>query len=98
MLKELAGRKLDLCLVGKVLSTKHINREAFRAVLPRIWQSALDIEVVQDNIFLFYFRNQGDLFRIIAGGPWSFDNCLIVLEKPSGVGDITKLWFSRVVF
>ncbi|TXG64170.1 hypothetical protein EZV62_011164 [Acer yangbiense] len=97
-LKESVGRKLDLCLVGKVISTKNINREAFKAVIPRIWQTVLDIEVVQDNIFLFYFSNQGDRFRIMAGGPWSFDNCLLVLEKPSEVGDIAKLGFSRVVF
>ncbi|TXG63910.1 hypothetical protein EZV62_010904 [Acer yangbiense] len=34
----------------------------------------------------------------MAGGPCSFDNCLLVLEKLSGVGDIAKLGFSRVVF
>ncbi|TXG57031.1 hypothetical protein EZV62_018344 [Acer yangbiense] len=97
-LKDLTVKKLELCLVGKVLSSKIINREAFRAVIPRIWQTALDIEVVQDNIFLFYFHNQGDRYKIMAGGPWSFDNCLMILEKPSGVGDIAKLGFSRVVF
>ncbi|TXG67284.1 hypothetical protein EZV62_008559 [Acer yangbiense] len=97
-IKDSAIKKLDLCLVGKVLSSKNINREAFRAVIPRIWQTALDIEVVQDNIFLFYFCNQGDRYRIMARGPWSFDNCLMVLEKPSGVGNIAKLGFSRVIF
>ncbi|TXG63892.1 hypothetical protein EZV62_010886 [Acer yangbiense] len=97
-LKESAGRKLDLCLVGKVLSNKHVNMEAFRAVIPKIWQTKLEIEVVQDNTFLFYFRNQGDRFRALAGGPWSFDNSLLVLDKLSGIGDIAKLGFNRVVF
>ncbi|TXG69026.1 hypothetical protein EZV62_003961 [Acer yangbiense] len=97
-LKESAGKKLDLCLVGKVLSTKHVNREAFRAVIPKIWQMKLEIEVVQDNIFLFYFRNQGDRFRVLAGGPWCFDNGILVLEKLSGTGDIAKVGLTRVVF
>ncbi|TXG51109.1 hypothetical protein EZV62_023633 [Acer yangbiense] len=97
-LKESAGKKLDLCLVGKVLSTKHVNREAFRAVIPKIWQTKLEIEVVQDNIFLFYFRNQGDRFRVLAGGPWCFDNSFLVLEKLFGTGDIAKVGFNRVVF
>ncbi|TXG48348.1 hypothetical protein EZV62_027642 [Acer yangbiense] len=91
-------KKLDLCLVGKILSPKHVNREAFRAVIPMIWQTTVDIEIVQDNIYLFYFRNQGDRFRVLSGGPWSFDNCLLVLEKLTGVGDIAKLPFDGVVF
>ncbi|TXG54132.1 hypothetical protein EZV62_019388 [Acer yangbiense] len=97
-LTEAASKKLELCLVGKILSTKHINREAFRAVIPRIWQTNLGIEVVQDNIFLFYFHNQGEHFCILSGDPWSFDNCLLVLEKPSGVGEVTRLGFNRVAF
>ncbi|TXG60010.1 hypothetical protein EZV62_014583 [Acer yangbiense] len=51
-----------------------------------------------DNTYLFYFRNQGDRFRVLSGGPWSFDNCLLVLEKLSGVGEIARLPFNRVVF
>lgn len=54
--------------------------------------------MVQDNTYLFYFRNQGDRFRVLLGGPWSFDNCLLVLEKLLGVGEIARLPFNRVVF
>ncbi|TXG47986.1 hypothetical protein EZV62_027280 [Acer yangbiense] len=97
-LKDSAGRKLDLCLVGKVLTNKHINREAFRTVMPKVWQTTLGVEVVQDNTFLFYFHNQGDRFRIFSGGPWSFDNSLLVLEKPLGLGDVASLAFNRVDF
>ncbi|TXG73646.1 hypothetical protein EZV62_002225 [Acer yangbiense] len=97
-LKISAGKKLDLCLVGKILSNKRVNREAFRAMMPRIWQASMDIKVVQDNIFLFYYRNQGDRFRILAGGPWCFDNSLLMLEKLSGVGDVNNLAFKMVDF
>ncbi|TXG69285.1 hypothetical protein EZV62_004220 [Acer yangbiense] len=41
------------------------EKDTFRAVIPRIWQTTVDIEVVQDNTFLFYFRNSGDRFRIM---------------------------------
>ncbi|TXG72493.1 hypothetical protein EZV62_001072 [Acer yangbiense] len=97
-LKESAGRKLDLCLVGKILSNKHVNRDVFRTVIPKIWQIQMEIEVVQDNTFLFYFRSQSDRCRVLAGGPWSFDNSLLVLEKVSGVGDIANVSFNRVEF
>ncbi|TXG70202.1 hypothetical protein EZV62_005137 [Acer yangbiense] len=98
LLQEATGKKLELCLVGKILTRKHVNREAFRAVIPKIWQTNLDIEVVQDNVFLFYFRNQDDRLRVLAGGPWCFDNGLLVLERPSGVGNINSLAFTRVAF
>ncbi|KAK2663579.1 hypothetical protein Ddye_002153 [Dipteronia dyeriana] len=39
-LKETARKKLDLCLVDKILSNKHVNREAFKLVIPRIWKTA----------------------------------------------------------
>ncbi|TXG71143.1 hypothetical protein EZV62_006078 [Acer yangbiense] len=97
-LQEAAGKKLELCLVGKILTRKHVNKDAFRAVIPKIWQTSLDIEVVQDNVFLFYFRNQDDRCRVLAGGPWCFDNGLLVLEKPSGAGNINSLSFNRVAF
>ncbi|TXG73116.1 hypothetical protein EZV62_001695 [Acer yangbiense] len=93
-----AEKKLDLCLVGKILSSKHVNRESFMAVIPRIWQTAVEIELVQDNTFMFSFRHPGDRFWVLFGGPWSFDNCLIVLEKFDRVGDIARLPFDRVVF
>ncbi|TXG62355.1 hypothetical protein EZV62_013718 [Acer yangbiense] len=35
-LKDSAGKKLDLCLMGKVLSNKHINRDAFRTMMLKI--------------------------------------------------------------
>ncbi|TXG69838.1 hypothetical protein EZV62_004773 [Acer yangbiense] len=47
--------KLDLCLVGKILSSKHINKEAFRVVILRIWQTIVDIDV---------FFGVGDIARL----------------------------------
>lgn len=53
---------------------------------------------MRDNTFLFYFRNHENRFRMLAGGPWSFDNSLLVLEQLNGVGDINKLGFNKVEF
>ncbi|TXG60399.1 hypothetical protein EZV62_014972 [Acer yangbiense] len=62
---KVAEKKMDLCLVGKILSPKHVNRETFRAVIPKIWQTTVDIEMVQDNMYLFSFRNPSDRFRVL---------------------------------
>ncbi|TXG46182.1 hypothetical protein EZV62_028316 [Acer yangbiense] len=40
----------------------------------------------------------GDIFRVLAGGLWSFDNSLLVLEKLSSTRDIARLGFNKVVF
>ncbi|KAK3193077.1 hypothetical protein Dsin_024387 [Dipteronia sinensis] len=89
---------VDLCLVGKVLSGKKVNREAFKILIEQLWRSfgKVDVESVGDNIFMFCFNNQEDRNRIWHRGPWYFDNSLIVLEKPMGVGDISLLGFTKV--
>ncbi|KAL5822000.1 hypothetical protein ACOSQ3_023882 [Xanthoceras sorbifolium] len=99
-LKEAGDRKLALCLVGKILTTKLINRDAFRAIIPKIWRTTQTfiIENVKENVFVFQFQNQVDKRRVLMGGPWSFDKCLIVLEEPLGVGKFQDMGFSNVQF
>ncbi|KAK3221507.1 hypothetical protein Dsin_008532 [Dipteronia sinensis] len=67
--------------------------EAFRGLIEHLWNpfGGVEVDVVDDNIFMFYFKILEDRNRVWQRGPWHFDNCLIVLEKPEGLGDITKL-------
>ncbi|KAL5864153.1 hypothetical protein ACOSQ3_001667 [Xanthoceras sorbifolium] len=99
-LREAGARKLALCLVGKILTTKLINREAFRAVIPKIWRTTQTfiMENVKENVFVFQFQNQADKRRVLMGGPWSFDKCLIVLEEPRGDGKFLEMGFNNVQF
>ncbi|KAL5834590.1 hypothetical protein ACOSQ4_014087 [Xanthoceras sorbifolium] len=39
-LQRIGPHKLSLCLVGKVITNKVINREAFRTILPKIWKTS----------------------------------------------------------
>ncbi|KAL5842604.1 hypothetical protein ACOSQ3_013207 [Xanthoceras sorbifolium] len=39
-LPRIGAQKLSSCLVGKVLSSKVINREAFQTILPKIWKTS----------------------------------------------------------
>ncbi|KAL5815295.1 hypothetical protein ACOSQ4_025936 [Xanthoceras sorbifolium] len=99
-LREAGARKLALCLVGKILTTKLINREAFRAVIPKVWRTTQTfiMENVKENVFVFQFQNQADKRRVLTGGPWSFDKCLIVLEEPRGDGKFLEMGFNNVQF
>ncbi|TXG72251.1 hypothetical protein EZV62_000830 [Acer yangbiense] len=77
---------VDRCLVGNVLSGKKVNREAFKGLMEQIWSPFrhVEIELVGDNIFMFYFTNKEDRNRVWQRGPWHFGNSLIALEKLNG--------------
>ncbi|KAL5857646.1 hypothetical protein ACOSQ3_005104 [Xanthoceras sorbifolium] len=99
-LKKIGMDKMNLCSVGKIISSKIINREAFCTVIPKIWKMAQDveIEVLSTNVFVFHFRNLRDRQRILTGGPWNFDRSLLVLEQPRGNGYVDTMSFSMVEF
>ncbi|KAL5789588.1 hypothetical protein ACOSQ2_004476 [Xanthoceras sorbifolium] len=99
-LKKIGLEKMALSLVGKVISNKVINREAFQSIIPKIWKLSeeLEIEVLISNVFVLHFRNIQDRQRVYTGGPWNFDRSLLVLEKPRGNGFIDEMSFSMVEF
>ncbi|TXG63385.1 hypothetical protein EZV62_010379 [Acer yangbiense] len=91
---------VDRCLVGKVLSGKKVNREAFKGLIKQIWNpyGNVKVELVDDNIFTFHFANKEDRNRVWFRGPWHFGNSLIVLEKQMGLGNIAQLGFNKAEF
>ncbi|KAK4850456.1 hypothetical protein QYF36_006908 [Acer negundo] len=77
---------MALCPAGKLMSPDLINREAFRSLIARIWkiQEGVEIEVISNIIYAFHFQSMDDRRRVLMGGPWSFDEALIVLKEPGG--------------
>ncbi|TXG58188.1 hypothetical protein EZV62_016017 [Acer yangbiense] len=77
-----------------------MNREAFKGLIEQIWNpyGQVEVEMVRDNIFMFYFLNQEDRNRIWQRSPWHFGNSLIALEKPDGPGNISMLGFNKADF
>ncbi|TXG60616.1 hypothetical protein EZV62_015189 [Acer yangbiense] len=76
-LNTAAIERMSLCLVGKILSRKTVNREAFIRVMG---------------------KEEEDQNRILSRDPWSFDDALIALEKPTGKGTMESLSFKTAVF
>ncbi|KAK3222122.1 hypothetical protein Dsin_009147 [Dipteronia sinensis] len=93
-------KDVDKCLVKKVLSGKKVNREAFKGIINQIWNSLgqVEVELVGDNLFMFYFSYGEDRNLVLQRGPWHFGNSLIVLEKPVGSGNISNLSFNKADF
>ncbi|KAK1560673.1 hypothetical protein Q3G72_029522 [Acer saccharum] len=90
-LKHHGKHKMALSLSGKMLSTKLINGKAFMSLIARVWQvrECKEIENVSRNVFTFTFMNEEDKRKVLAGGHWTFDRSLIVLEEPTGMKDIS---------
>jgi hypothetical protein len=74
------------CLIGRLGVPKKLNKEAFKAVLMRIWRPAgkLMINEVQESLWLFEFEEDGDKRKVMAGRPWSYDRTLLILNEFDG--------------
>ncbi|TXG57174.1 hypothetical protein EZV62_018487 [Acer yangbiense] len=99
-LKEKGERLLSLCLVGKVLSNKQVNKDALINVFTTIWRTkeGVELEALDGNVFAAYFKNTDDRKFIQASGPWTFDRSIIAFEEPTGIGEIKHMNFNRVDF
>lgn len=74
--------KYDLCLVGQFLSEKTINSRAMKNKLADVWKPAMGINIkdIGIGVYLFQFYHKEDLQWVLNGGPWSFDNIMLVLD------------------
>ncbi|KAH9743696.1 CCHC-type domain-containing protein [Citrus sinensis] len=78
------------CLVGKILTTRGVSIEGLRAAMHQVWRTIrrVRIENLGENVFLFKFALKADKRRV----------ALLVLIKPTGIGNIAKQAFTHVSF
>ncbi|TXG60319.1 hypothetical protein EZV62_014892 [Acer yangbiense] len=83
-----------------VLSGKKVNREAFKGLIDQLWSpfGSVEIELLGDNTFMFYFVNRVDRNRFWQKEPWHFGKSLIALEKLVGFEGIKNLSFNKAEF
>ncbi|KAL5808000.1 hypothetical protein ACOSQ3_028691 [Xanthoceras sorbifolium] len=83
-------KSVSMCLFGKILVNREINRDAFRSAISRIWKTTkkVEVEAIGMNIFAFRFKCDWDRKRILEGGPWCFDKNLLILCEAKGIGKI----------
>lgn len=56
------------------------------------------MESLGENIFIFKFASYEENRRILHGGPWHFNNSLMVLVEPTSVGNIKQQAFTHTSF
>ncbi|KAK9195052.1 hypothetical protein WN943_003169 [Citrus x changshan-huyou] len=99
-MKEKGAQIAAGCLVGKILTTRGVSHEGIRTALQQAWRpvGVVKVESLRNKIFMFKFSSAEDKRRVLKGGPWHFDRALIVLQEPSGIGNVTEQSFSHVSF
>ncbi|KAL7193857.1 hypothetical protein ACSBR2_025486 [Camellia fascicularis] len=62
-----------LCLTGKVLAPKPLNRNAVTTIIHNAWrtQGELSISPWTENAFLFQFTDEEDHHKILRDSPWN---------------------------
>lgn len=80
------ARAAEACassLVGKLLSKRSFSKAALKDTMRKVWgqNEGLKILEVGDNLFHFRFSREADMRRVLNGGPWCFDNMLLLLKK-----------------
>ncbi|XVF48482.1 hypothetical protein PTKIN_Ptkin03bG0193900 [Pterospermum kingtungense] len=75
--------RMDLCLVGRFLTDRSINFNAMSSRLSEIWKPGKGVHIkhISEQRFLFQFFHQVDVNSVLAGGPWVFDNCLLLYQR-----------------
>ncbi|KAL7193849.1 hypothetical protein ACSBR2_025478 [Camellia fascicularis] len=71
-----------LCLTGKVLASKPLNRNAVTTIIHNVWrtQCELSISPWTENAFLFQFTDEEDHHKILRDSPWSVMGFLLALQ------------------
>lgn len=69
-------------LVGRFLAEKNINSRVMKSKMADVWRPAMGINIkdLKSGVFLFQFYYKDDMDWVIKGGPWSFDNTLLVFN------------------
>lgn len=92
--------KYEFCAVGRFLTERNVNVRAMKTKLADIWRPAMGINIkeIEHEIFLFQFYHKEDLNWVMRGGPWSFDNAMLVLaEIPKGEESVNvPLWHLNI--
>ncbi|KAF4354933.1 hypothetical protein F8388_013882 [Cannabis sativa] len=98
---EEGKRRMDLCLVGKVIGPRPANKEGIEKAMKMVWKLHHRFQVEElssKNVFRFFFGSREDRQRVYGGGPWTFDKQLIYFVKPMGLGEISKMNFDFTSF
>lgn len=72
---------VNLYLVGRFVTQNPIRTMIMKERLTTIWEPVRGVAMkeVEKCFFVFQFFHKLDMQKVVSGGPWSFDNHLLLL-------------------
>ncbi|KAK7855039.1 hypothetical protein CFP56_029770 [Quercus suber] len=72
-----------LSLIGKFLTCRPFNRKVTITTLKRAWGLEEGVQMIEvgTNLFQLKFKTEFEMDRMLKGGPWSFDNQVLLLVR-----------------
>lgn len=79
----IGASKPSYMLVEQFLTEKHINFNAMQNVLAGLWRPREGMEVhdMGGGRYSFIFFHKVDLQKVVDGGPWSFEQAMLVYKQ-----------------
>lgn len=70
-------------LIGKLLTKKSFNNEAFKRTMTAIWQPKARVQIgdLDNQCFVFSFNSKEERAMFCMGGPWTFNQSLLVMAE-----------------
>jgi hypothetical protein len=92
--------KSGLCLIGRLLSERRVQKEAFHLMMSRLWKTLASVtfKEIHDNMWLLEFANESDKRRIKEGRPWLFDRSVLVLKEVDDCTPPLQMDFTKALF
>lgn len=80
---EAVQRSTEFVLVGRFLTETNLNFNAMQNVISSLWRPKEGMEVhdIGGQRYVFILYHIMDVRKVMEGGPWSFDQSLLVLHR-----------------
>lgn len=75
--------KQKYVLVGRFLTEKNINFNAMQNVMASLWRPKEGVEIhdLGEFRYSFVFYHKLDLQKVVEGGPWSFEQSMLITKQ-----------------
>jgi hypothetical protein len=85
------------CLVGRIMSERRVQKEAFKAFMARLWKTTgkVAFKELEDNFWLLEFSSEAEKKRVQEGCPWLFDRNILILKEVEDNTPPAQMDFSK---
>ncbi|GAU47702.1 hypothetical protein TSUD_190310 [Trifolium subterraneum] len=74
---------LNLCLVGRFVHDRPIRFNSMKACLADVWRpvKGMTVKEATQGLYLLKFFHPLDVEEVLKGGPWTFDNFTLIIDR-----------------